>query len=212
MVLQVSRRDNGAVSVERFLNDVSEHKLTVIREDGLYRHLRLSKGSYCMQFDIVTFPGHLVFCGDLGTYVWSRLPDMFQFFRGRLTDGVDLGYLREKCEAADKDSGIMQDVDPDEFVQLCRNIVKQDEDDDDTDEQKAKRQRLLDELLDELRLCDTHEQRCDVVREATELLGHDAWEYFSWFRKYTLRFAWAALAVPWAITQYDEHRAADAKA
>ena len=67
---------------EQFLRDVAEHTMTVIREDGVSRHIRFAKpGTSCMHFDLITWPGYLCYTGDMGTYVFQRLTDMFEFFR-----------------------------------------------------------------------------------------------------------------------------------
>lgn len=57
---------NTDQQLERFLKDVSEHELTVLHEDGLYRHLRFARpnsGQY--HFSIVTWPGYLAYTGDM---------------------------------------------------------------------------------------------------------------------------------------------------
>lgn len=62
---------------DRFLRDIQEHELTVIRDDGVYRHLRFQKpGTSVMYFDLITWPGHLCFTGDMGSYLFSRVRDM----------------------------------------------------------------------------------------------------------------------------------------
>ncbi len=67
-----------------------------------------------MWFDVVTWPGFLAYAGDMGAFVFARLEDMFEFFRGRPVDDKDklyinLGYWGEKLEAVDqvgrRDSG-----------------------------------------------------------------------------------------------------------
>jgi hypothetical protein len=67
---------------ERFLSDVRDHKLMIIKDDPPYRHIRLSRpGSSTYLFELVTYPGYLCYSGDMGCYVWSRVADMFTFFR-----------------------------------------------------------------------------------------------------------------------------------
>ena len=67
---------------KRFLGDVAQHEMTIIRDDGLYRHIRFKRpGSSAYWFDILTWPSRLCISGDMGDYVFSRLPDMFEFFR-----------------------------------------------------------------------------------------------------------------------------------
>lgn len=79
---------NYECTEERFLKDVAKHEMTVIRDDGINRHLRFKNpndSSYW--FDLITWPGTLCIDGDCGTYVFKRTPDMFQFFR---TDSTSL--------------------------------------------------------------------------------------------------------------------------
>ena len=67
---------------ERFLSDIANHQMTVIRDDVVGRHIRFRRPStICYGFDLITWPGHLCITGDLGTYVFQRLVDMFEFFR-----------------------------------------------------------------------------------------------------------------------------------
>lgn len=75
-------RDLLAESGERFARDVAEHQLTVLHDDGLYRHIRFKRPSTGINhFDLVTWPGHLAICGDLEGYTFRRTSDMFEFFR-----------------------------------------------------------------------------------------------------------------------------------
>jgi hypothetical protein len=88
---------------DRFAEDVAAHALTVDRDDDLYRHLRFrrpSAGTYW--FDLITWPGMLVIDGDMGTYAFARLPDMFEFFRaprGWSHDTINPHYWAEKITA-----------------------------------------------------------------------------------------------------------------
>lgn len=70
------------ITEETFLADVAAHQIHVLRDDGVHRHIRFKRpGTYCMQFDLITWPGYLCYTGDMGTYVFNRLEDMFEFFR-----------------------------------------------------------------------------------------------------------------------------------
>ena len=92
---------------EMFLKDVKDHKLTILKDEGLYRHIRLSKpGTGIMRFDLITWPGYLCYTGDMGTYVFTRTADMFEFFRRSDDDRryrIDLRYWAKKCESRDRD-------------------------------------------------------------------------------------------------------------
>jgi hypothetical protein len=100
---------NGKPTEETFLKDVSKHTMAVLLDKGVYRHLQFKdNGSNVMWFDIVTWPGFLAYSGDMGCFVFSRLKDMFEFFRTRPRDEkldalhINLGYWAEKLEAVDR--------------------------------------------------------------------------------------------------------------
>ncbi|STU51511.1 Uncharacterised protein [Klebsiella pneumoniae] len=65
----------------RFLIDTAFHRLEIIRDDGLYRHLRMQQPeTSCYYYDVITWPGYLTVTGDMGTWTFSRIADMFDFF------------------------------------------------------------------------------------------------------------------------------------
>jgi hypothetical protein len=95
-----------ALTKEQFLENVKNHTVEILRDDGLYRHLKCTHGgSQIYRFDIITWPGHLTICQDVGTYVFTRLPDMFNFFRSKELK-INPRYWAEKCIAKDTYSGI----------------------------------------------------------------------------------------------------------
>lgn len=74
-------------AAERFADETKHHKMTVLHDDGLYRHLRFmsqepgkppNSGYW---FDLITVPGSLIFRGDGESFVFARVRDMFEFFR-----------------------------------------------------------------------------------------------------------------------------------
>lgn len=85
----------------RFIRDISSHQLEVIRDDGLYRHLSFQRpNTRAYSFDIITWPGYLTVTGDMGTWTFSRIADMFQFFAAeRQSFEVNPGYWSEKFES-----------------------------------------------------------------------------------------------------------------
>lgn len=80
-------------SWEAFARNTSDHELTVLRDDGLYRHLRLAEpGTRMWSIDILTWPGHLATTGDIGSgFMFSRTTDMIDFFAGRNDFRTDFG-------------------------------------------------------------------------------------------------------------------------
>jgi hypothetical protein len=89
---------------ELFAKDIATHRLQTLRDDGLYRHLRVSKpDSGDQHYYIVTWPGYLSITGDMGAYVFQRLDDMFEFFRAPIDRRgyINPGYWAQKLEAID---------------------------------------------------------------------------------------------------------------
>lgn len=103
---------------EHFRHAVREHELFILIDNGVYRHLRMKKpGTFAYSYDIVTWPGHLAISGDMDACIFTRLTDMFEFFRQEAPRGiVDLAstihinpqYWSEKVVAAPHRVGIEQ--------------------------------------------------------------------------------------------------------
>ena len=69
---------------QMFLDDVKNHQISIIKDDGLHRFIRFKRpDSTSYWFDLITWPGFLCISGDCGTYVFSRTEDMFDFFKMR---------------------------------------------------------------------------------------------------------------------------------
>lgn len=83
---------------ERFIKDVAEHEMTVIKDDGLYRHLRFAKpGTGMYAFEIVTWPGYIAITGDMRSMTMSRVEDMVSFVGSNSDDlRIDFRYWDEK--------------------------------------------------------------------------------------------------------------------
>jgi hypothetical protein len=85
----------------RFARETRGHEMTVLLDQGLYRHLVFRDPSYGFYwFELITTPNQLVFSGDGNSYVFRRTADMFKFFRsGIWRDGshhINPGYWSEK--------------------------------------------------------------------------------------------------------------------
>jgi hypothetical protein len=80
----------------QFDRDVATGEMEILQDAGLYRHLRFkfSSGGFGW-FDIVTWPGRLVITGDCETFAFSRLDNMFEFFRSG-GSRINPGYWSEK--------------------------------------------------------------------------------------------------------------------
>jgi hypothetical protein len=89
-------------TLEQFLKDIASHQLTVNLDQGVFRDLTIARpNTVSMHYNITTRPGYLVITGDMGSFVFSRLDDMFNFFRSDDGYEINLGYWGEKVEAGE---------------------------------------------------------------------------------------------------------------
>lgn len=210
----MTSKPHDACTEERFLKDVAAHEMTIIRDDGVHRHVRFKKpGTYCMHFDLLTWPGYLCYTGDMGTYVFRRLEDMFEFFRtdrGWLRDGKTLGinpsYWAEKLEATDRNDG-HEEFDADRFRQVINQYrVRWMRDMRERGSDKDARRELWDAVeRDVMGYADHNDE--GAARASAYNFSHgdfqfeDIYEYS--MRRYTFRFMWCCYALAWGIQQYD---------
>lgn len=221
----------SVLTTERFLNDVADHQMTVVRDDGIYRHVRFKHpDTICMHFDLITWPGYLCYTGDMGTYVFTRLRDMFEFFRRSEKEElfrIDMRYWAEKVEAGDRCDGVKK-FSLEKFEREIRDWIAQREAESRPDEDDAKDFALHASAFTELRAavedevlgCDDNEVRAYDAANDFEHRG-EAWQaYFGekarfafsdfWevdVTEWSHRFLWCCFALAWAIKQYDESKA-----
>lgn len=169
---------------ERFRRDTADHVMTVMLDRGTHRNLRFGRlGDVTYHFTLTTWPGYLCVSGDMGTYVFARLQDMFCFFRG---DRINPSYWAEKCVAVDRTIGITEHSED-----AAREFVQ---------EWLAEDASHAAEFACEFEDVDFEDPQ--AVRDALEEHGFsDAWE-LDWDEP-TLHFLWCLHAIVWGIQQYD---------
>lgn len=182
---------------EVFLKDVEGHTMTVLRNDGLFHHLRFRQpdNSVIMGFDLITWPGHLCYTGDMGTYVFARTPDMFGFFRtSPLTKEqcnglfINPSYWSEKVLAADKNGKIEEYVEKIARVKLIEALKEM-------GGTREDRRTIYDDVtiyLDE-------DERS--AKDAIVYYFPDAWEWH--LTDFTYQYLWCCYAIAWGIQQHD---------
>lgn len=190
---------------EQFLEDVANHEMIWYRNEGVNRHIRFRRpDTMCMHFDILTWPGYLCYTGDMGTYVFRRTTDMFEFFRAGKNDKpyrIDFRYWAEKVEAADKSDGI----DNFSYEKFKANVTEYFLDaTSDKDVWPAdKKADLWGEINNDV-LCfqDNEVAAWTAVYE----FHHEGFYFAHWdrnCREYSSRFLWCCHALEWAIRTYD---------
>lgn len=85
-------------AAKRFARETRNHEMTVIHDEGFYRHLRFANpDSSLYWYEITTTPGQLVFSGDGESFVFRLAPDMFEMFRRSAeSGGINAKYWAEK--------------------------------------------------------------------------------------------------------------------
>lgn len=191
-----------AVTNESFLRTVAKHEMHVDLDSGCFRHLRFERpGTYCEAFRITTWPGHLAFSGDMGTFVFTRLKDMFDFFRARESTAealyVNFDYWAQKCCASDKTDGLME-FSPKAFKAA---VVR---------EMREARPRR--ETRNEIRLV------LEAAEDGESAAMYALYSFYTnddfslddinirSFQDYTGRFLFCCYAIAWAILKYDEFK------
>lgn len=199
-------------ATEYFLPDIAAHKMSVIRDDGVYRHIRFNRpGTMCMHFDILTWPGYLCFTGDMGTYVFSRLPDMMDFFRrdkGRERFRIDFRYWAEKVQADDK-HGRIKEWSADKFKAEVKAYF--DEYADDLMLPDERKSELWDDIYD--RVISPADESEHHAWTALHEFEHEGFQFVDWesdCKVWSHRFLWCCHAIEWAVETYETRKRIDA--
>lgn len=191
----------------RFARETANHRMTVLHDEGLYRHVRFKHpdtGFYW--FDLITWPGRLSFAGDMDGYTFARTKDMFEFFRTSSRYGINPGYWSEKVDGGrDRTKRYSED----KFRELVAEHIADHE-----EEFPGLTAAVQSEILDndyavDLDYEDAARDALDTFRfksDDGEFRFTDTWEWD--LRDYDWTFLWACRAIVWGIEQYDAAKVA----
>ena len=192
-------------TLEQFLNDVKNHELTIHKNNEVYRHLTFANPNDCDKyFNITTFPNHLVITGDMGTLVFSRLHDMFNFFR---SDDLKINpdYWAEKIQSTSWDARI-ESYSEFDLEQAKKNAQ----------EDLNTYLEYNDYLLEEDRASLLEDFEWEILRSEDEYEIVEAirnfnfkgfkFDEFHWdgCRVYTYSYIWLCYAIVWGIKKFDD--------
>lgn len=236
----INRRPKGAATEQdriadarrMFQIDTEGMALEVVLDQGVHRHLRFrAHGRSLYWFDIHTSPGLLVFHGDAGNWMFSRVEDMLTFFRG---GPVNPGYWGEKVVARDR-HGDPQTYDrllllsslKQHAIQYATDTWERPDDDwadPETDDWQERRAGFYRAVVEELVSTDElawdrggepatgllmnwqYEERTKDSRGLTQFRRHtpfsEAWDWGPHTGSDHL-FLWCLHAIVWGIEQYD---------
>lgn len=189
-----------------FLCYVKDHEMIIIKNDGIDRHIRFGKpGSITYQFDLITWKLHLCITGDIGTYVFSRIEDMFNFFdHERNTTNnlvINPGYWSEKILSESVFGGGIKTFSVDKFhgkVEEYFDIVTEYLEVDDKKE-------LWKEVKDQINGDDEWECVEQMRNFSHDKINfHDFWDYSC--EEYTHNYILCCYAIVWGIKKYMKER------
>ena len=208
------RAESLRKAAERFDDETKHHKLTILHDDGLYRHLRFMSQppgkppESAYWFELITVPGSLTFRGDGESFVFARERDMILFFRSnpdRNTIRISPDYWAEKLTSS-RDAAkvysrevfeqhVAEDLEEAEErwpgVTDGWTLHADDPFDYDLDHEDSARQALVDFR----HIAAGHDSTFEFT---------DTWEWdlkdFDWW------YLWACHAIVWGIARYDEAR------
>lgn len=200
---------------ERFKRETANHEMTVLHDEGLYRHVRfMAPKSGLYHFDLVTWPGYLSISGDLDGYVFRCADDMFQFFRSSAWNGKpNFTYWAEKVTAG-RDG--LKTYSEDLLHECVADVLKDAEENFPgvTDAWTNATTGFLPDYYT------TTEQDARYALENFTYLPegengepfrfNDTWEWN--LRDYDWSYLWACHAIVWGITRYDAAKAAGREA
>lgn len=198
---------------EIVLSDLRYHKIKILRDEGVNRHIRFKRpGDSSYWFDIVTWSGILTINGDCGTYVFSRVSDMFDFFRMKARDfhyhperklHINPGYWHEKLQASDgRGDNNVEEWDAEAFKRAVVESFRQY-----TFDTPAQRRECWEQVRSDLLENDAADQEQLAMHAVYDFSFHrmPVFERF-WerrFRRYTFHYLWNLYAIVWGIQQYD---------
>lgn len=180
-----------------------DHQLTILREDGLHRHLTVAEpGVNNWSWGVITWPGHLATFGDIADgYMFRRTRDMLTFFDvddhllDYYTDGspsIDFRYWAEKlCGGRD-----VTRYDPDTFMWQVKEALAEDELD---DEAQA-------ELIEEASWVQASEGTArEWLNNREAVFGTDTWEWD--LTDFDTSFLFACYCIHLTVRLYREDQA-----
>ena len=201
---------------EYFFKDIANHKMTVLLDNGIYRHLRFAKpNERSYWFEIITYPGELILTGDMGTYVFRRLEDMFTFFRSENKNATNLeinpSYWGEKLVATGNNSlwSSHLEFSGETFRKRVEENLKDWLADETVSEEEGKQ--VTEEvagMLDAINNSEDERESIGAARDFSFKVNdhrfefYDPWEWNC--KEFRYHYLWCCYAIVWGIAQYDK--------
>lgn len=183
----------------RFARETADHRMTVLHEDGLYRHLVFADPSpNFYRFDLITWPHGLLIRADGPTFAFALWPteDLFDMIRGTSSGGINPGYWHQKVSAGEVKSW---------SEEMFRTWLTAK-----AEAGEVTHKGLVEAVKEQILDSDEHNLEYeDAARTAVAWFNHDTYDLefpAKWeqdFDDWSWEFLWACHATVWGIAQYD---------
>jgi hypothetical protein len=214
-------KDQLTKSRKRFTSEVRDHKMKVLRNDKVYRHLRfMDPKNSAYWFEIHTGPNFLLFRGDGDSYVFSNGDqDMFRSFRNSIGKNGSLhpdpGYWTQKLSSSEQAEKWDTDTFQEDLAQYITDMVEQDV------VPKEHEERLRQEVENHLMYEDLHAADLAIRTllefdfyfnepdryDSTKTPDFEFDECYEWITtctEYDWWYLWALHGICWGIHQFDK--------
>lgn len=195
---------------EDFQRNVKDFEMKIELDQGVHRSILFvnKNGSSTHHFRLNTWHNHLCISGDMGDYVFCRLPDMFEFFRNA---NINPRYWGGKLTAIDNRCGYLEPC-IDSFRQYVNDRLELWLSDANLNEDQVSE--LNFEINDLIVSCDDA-WGASVEGFLNALRGFNCQRFSfdlsdlssSEFQKYTINYLWCLHAIVCGIEQYDKFKA-----
>ena len=211
------------ITKEVFLKDVENHQLTILADTDFVRSIRFKQPDTTNRyFDITTWDGHLCISGDMGTYVFKRLPENQEQFRHAIQNPSTLSGKLESVSLIGGyrkfDTALVEQSIDNRVEELCGSIPQffSQLDEDGLDEHSTEealeaafreevKDHFMNEDLGEYRFISAIESfESSVIKDLT-LVNDDDYDWLT-SDKISEQYAWVCHAIPWGIVQYDKFK------
>lgn len=190
---------------EEFIKSVAAHKMTVVMSQGNCRHIAfMNPETTNMHFNLTTWPGHLCISGDMETFVFNRLDDMFNFFRRSIhyPDCIDECYWYEKLVSVSRfvpakrfSYETFEKTVKDEFRVACIDGAIE----------LKKRKDVWEDVKIFILSADTDES-AHMAASDFESNGFQFIDFGEYdLTEFTYHFIWCLRAIVWGIREFDDH-------
>lgn len=199
-------------TLEKFLDDVKNHEITIHQNNGVYRHLEFKKTDNSNPyFNITTFPNHLVITAYIDglsyALVLSRRYDMFDYFRDYFRDGnlkIFPELWSEKIKSTSNEAKIAScsEFNIDKVKKLAKDDLREYLKNQKVS--KADRDALNEKFESEIL---NAEDEYEIVAAIRNFYFNDFEFVDFWgggYRKYRYEYIWLCYAIVWGIKKFDE--------